>query len=269
MTYPFQLFLCSTDTPLIAAAVTAGVDGVIVEWEDIEADSNQGQPETSPAKRPTPKMVNQLSQVRNATDTWVICRLNPYSGQTQAEIETAVELGADEIWLPKVAALSEVEAVLAQVNYRCQVGIVVETLAALEILPLLSPLPITRIHVGINDLAEALGNPHSFCAIADGTVERIFQQISPSMPHGCMGLTLPDKGDPIPSRLIMGELVRLGCTFSLLRRSFLADVQGQDLSQALSKIRTGLAQMTSRPPSVIDSDRQALNQRIEKILAAL
>ena len=231
----FQLLLSSTDLSLIQNSVRAGVDGVIVEWENIKGDRSPNL---------TSEMVFNLEQVRSVTDAWVICRLNPYYERSKEELELAIATRADEIWLPKVQSVEEVTQILDWVKERIKVGIVVETVEAMKLSPKLAQLPLYRVHIGLNDLGESLHNPHPFCALSDGTVEKILKNFT--IFSGFGGLTLPEKGHPIPCRLLMGELVRLGCHFSLLRRSFIADIQGKTLSVEIPKIKHYLSQISER-----------------------
>ncbi|PSF35392.1 hypothetical protein C7H19_16550 [Aphanothece hegewaldii CCALA 016] len=252
----FQLLLCTGNTNVIKLATEAGVDGIIVEWEAIELENNADLLLTS-------EKIEALKQVRCSTDAWIICRLNPSHTETKQEIETALALGADEIWLPKVRTIVEVEKVLEIVNQRCHLGIVIETLSAIQLVDSLSKLSLNRVHIGLNDLAESLKNPHSFLALCDGTVEKILQPFS--IPYGFGGLTLPDLGFPISCRLLMGELIRLGCSFSLLRRSFLADTEPQNLKQAIFAIREGIQQSINRNTLEINQDQQELYQKIQNL----
>ena len=227
MTNHFQLFLCTDETNLIQESIASGVDGVIVEWEEINNTTKS-----------TLDKIRSLQKVRNCTQAWVICRLQPFHSQTREEVDRAISNGADEIWLPKVSSIQEVEKTLELVKDSCSLGIVMETLAAIAIKNQLAQLPIKRVHIGLNDLAESLENPHSFCSLVDGTIDRIVQDLY--FPYGFGGLTLPDKGDPISAYLMMVELVRNQCSFSLLRNSFLKDIKGKSLNLEIQKIRTTL-----------------------------
>ena len=266
MTTPFQLFLCNADPELVVTAANAGVDGVVVEWETslfgLSSKSNHlSEGGVDPAR------IEALRQVRDCTEQWVICRLNSYGAQSQAEVKTALDTGADEIWLPKVNSVREVESVLSQVNDRCEVGIVIETQAALKVANDLSALPLAHIHVGINDLAEALGNPHPLCTLADGTIEQILRQLGRVIPYGFLSVTVPERQQPLPGRLLIGELVRLGCRFGLLRSSFLDDTKGQDLSEAIARIRAALQLAATRTEAETDQDKQAIYSLISSLLA--
>lgn len=256
----FQLLLCSCDPHIVKSCSEAGVDGVIVEWERIEQQID----DSINFLNIKAEMSENLKKVRNSTRDLVICRLNPYHLYTEIEIETAISLGADEIWLPKVSTLKEVETIIAIVNSRSQIGIVIETIEALNLIKELTQLPLTRIHIGLNDLRDALKNPHSFCSLVDGTIENIVKNLT--IPYGFGGLTLPDQGSPIPCTLLMGELIRLGCSFSLLRRSFISDTRGKDLTQEIPRIREKLTELASRCSQEIVKDHQIFSQLVHNLI---
>ena len=97
-----------------------------------------------------------------------ICRINSYGTTTIDEVESAIQAGADEILIPMVRRLYDVEQVLMQVRERCKVGILLETIAATQIAPELARLPLARVYVGLNDLGIERRTPNIFTAIADG-----------------------------------------------------------------------------------------------------
>jgi hypothetical protein len=98
----------------------------------------------------------------------------------------------------------------------------VETIEAVQLAEELGRLPVTRVYVGLNDLAIARGSRHIFTAIADGTIDRLRPHFS--APFGFGGLTIVGAGFPVPCRVLMAEMARLQCTFTFLRRSFIADI---------------------------------------------
>jgi hypothetical protein len=60
------------------------------------------------------------------------------------------------------------------------------------------------------------------------------------------GLTLPGRGSPIPSRLLIAETARLRCDFGVLRRSFLADVPPARAIEASAEIRRACEALDGR-----------------------
>ncbi len=226
----FTLTLFSTKPSFISLAVAAGVGEIIVDWEWIGKVERQTGADTEIAGN----VPADLRRVRAATEARVICRINGYGPTTPGEIEEASDAGADEILLPMVRSLEEVQIVFQQVDQRCGVGILIETAEAVSKAKEFSILPLSRIYVGLNDLAIELRQPNIFSSLIDGTVERIRRPFR--IPFGFGGLTLPECGHPIPCRLPIGEMARMDCSFSFLRRSFHRDIAGRDILVEVPRI---------------------------------
>jgi hypothetical protein len=190
----------------------------------------------------------------------VICRINKYSTRTAEEVEQAVAGGADEILLPMVQSTEEVEHVLRQARGRCGVGILVETVAAIQVVQELARLPLCRVYVGLNDLAIERRAPNIFTAVLDRTVEGVRGHFR--VPFGFAGLTLRDCGYPIPCRLLIGEMARLQCGFGVLRRSFYRDIRGRNPAVEIPRLRDALREAYLRPPEAVRRDRYALERAI-------
>jgi hypothetical protein len=180
------------------------------------------------------------------------------------EIHDAISCGADEILLPMVDSLEEVERALSLARGQAKVGILIETNAAVELAAELSGLPLSRIYVGLNDLAIANRDPNIFIPLASGLLDRIRSNVT--TPFGFGGLTLPFLGHPVPCYLLMAEMLRLDCQFSFLRRSFLKDVPKERLADAVAEIREALALLSGRSEWEIYSDQKLL---IESLGAAI
>jgi len=252
----FSLTVFSTQPDFIRRAVAAGVDEIIVDWENRGKQDRQAFADTE-INHDT---LDDLRRVRACTDARVICRVNPFDGITPDEVEQAVGAGADEILLPMVRSLQEVAAVLSCVNGRCGVGILIETVDAVRRVEELARLPLSRVYVGLNDLAIERSTPNIFTALADGTVERIRR--SCRAPFGFGGLTLPERGHPIPCRLLIGEMARLNTDFSFLRRSFYRDVRGRDVTVEVPRILEAIRQSRLRSPQAVAQDRSELELAI-------
>ncbi|MFN0166908.1 MAG: aldolase/citrate lyase family protein [Bryobacteraceae bacterium] len=254
----FSLFLFSTDAAFIRSAAAAGVDGIVVDWEWRGKHTRQNGADTE-INRDT---ADDLRRVREATDGWVICRVNGYDPAiTPGEVEQAIEAGANEILLPMVRSQQEVRRVLDLCGLRAEVGILIETVSAAENAASFAELPLSRIYVGLNDLNIERRTPNLFTPLVDGTLDRVCG--AARLPRGFGGLTLPDRGSPIPCRLLIGEMMRLNCSFSFLRRSFKADVGEQDLRWAVPRIREAIVRSAARSPAEIVRERAELVAAVE------
>ncbi len=253
---PFELLLFATEPQFIRRAVAAGIDAVIVDCEYIGKEARQAGADTEINHH----TFADVECVRASTPARVLCRINRYGAVTRSEVEQAIAAGANEILLPMVQTPTEVEQVLDQVRGRCGVGILVETVPALGVLAELGRLPLSRVYLGLNDLGIARKTPNIFTAVADGTLEYVRQHIH--VPFGFGGVTLPERGYPIPCNLLIGELARLNCSFTFLRRSFWADMRGRDLMIEVPRIREALHAAAQRPAATVARDRSALYEAI-------
>jgi len=259
----FELLLFAVEPGLVHEAVAAGIGGIVVDWErrgkwerqlGVDTEINQ-------------QTVGDLVRVREAAPCPVICRVNPCNGASAAELESAICGGADEILVPMVRTPDEVERILNLVDGRCGVGILVETAQAVAASSALAQLPISRVYVGLNDLAIDRGSLSIFDALLDGTVEGLRPDFD--VPFGFGGLTLPDRGAPIPCRQLIAEMVRLECSFSFLRRSFRRDVPQHEIGVALTRIRGAIEAAGTRSPDAVASDLATLLHVVERIRAPL
>jgi 2-keto-3-deoxy-L-rhamnonate aldolase RhmA len=249
---PFDLFLFSTEPAAIEAAAASGISGVIVDWERVGKRHRQAGADTQIGED-TP---DDLRRVRAHTSKRILCRIDNTPALVPEQVEEAIAVGADEILLPMVRSAGEVEDVIAQANGRCGVGILIETEAALGELPELATLPLTRVYVGLNDLAIERGSTNIFEALVDGTVDEIREHFT--VDFGLAGLTVLDGGIPIPCRLLIAELGRLGCSFSFLRRSYHADIRGRDPQHEIPRLLGALEAAGQRTQAEVAIDRESL-----------
>jgi hypothetical protein len=239
---PIGTFLFTTDPAFAHRAVRAGVEGVIVDWERRGKRERQAGADTE-VRADTPA---DLGRIRAATSGRVLCRVNGWGPWSADEVDLAIVLGADEVLLPMVRQPGEVDAALAAVGGRCGLGILVETGEAVRRVDELVRRPLSRVYVGLNDLMIDRGGRTLFAALIDGTVDRVRSAIPAGIPFGVAGLTLPERGFPIPSRLLAAELARLDAGFTFLRRSFTADVDGRDLAVELPRVIGAVADARRR-----------------------
>ena len=179
--------------------------------------------------------LDDLKTARELTKSSIICRINPQSTLDKAEVQSVVDGGADEILLPMVSTLAEVENVLHFVDGRVKVGVMLETKASIAIIEELDKLPLSRFYVGLNDLAIENKHQNIFTPLVDGTIEHIRPKIHKKF--AVAGLTHPDMGHPIPCEVLIRIMKRLRCNYGILRRSFYRDldkVTSDDILQSLT-----------------------------------
>ncbi len=257
MTRPFALTLFSVDPSFIRPAVEAGVQEIIVDCEFRDKHRRQADADTE-INHDT---IEDLRRVRACTQARVLCRINSFGADTPREIADAVEAGADEILLPMARTPAEIERAITLVGGRCGLGIILETVGAVACASELARLPLSRVYVGLNDLAIERGTRNIFTAVRDGTVEEVRRHFH--VPFGFAGMTLPEMGSPIPCRLLIAELTRLQCDFSFLRRSFRRDIQGRDMAVEIPRILEAFRLTRLRSAPEMARDRQHLVEAID------
>lgn len=239
MSTHIELLLFSKDLSLVEVADRAGMDGFIIDWEDRERFQRQqlaGEPVDT---------TDDLQRITSITQRPVWCRINQPGEWTEAEVEQAIEHGADLILLPMVRSPDEVKHFLSLVAGRTQTGVLVETVEACACAPQLAALPLDRVYVGLFDLLRSRGGGDLFEPLTDGTVERL-RHVFHTSAFGVAGLTTVDRGAPIPCLELMAHLQRLGCDFTFLRNAFKRDIVGRDMAEELRRIRASWKQLSMR-----------------------
>jgi hypothetical protein len=252
----FSLALFSTDTSVVGAATAAGVEMIVVDWEFRGKSARQAGADTEINS----DTAEDLRRVRAATAATVVCRVNQSGDWTAEEVDLAIDCGADEILLPMVRTAAEVEHLLRIVDGRCKAGILIETLDAAACAADIATLPLSRVYFGLHDFAIDCRSSNIFLPMIDGTIERTRAHFD--VPFGFGGLTLPDRGAPIPSTLLLGEMIRLGCSFSFLRRSFHRDLVSTTMADGIARIRSAVRDARARSAAAIERDRRALEMHV-------
>lgn len=229
--------------------VTAGAAGIVVDWER-RGKARRQQGENTQINQDTPE---DLTRMRAATDGLLVCRINGYGPWTPGEVDDAVARGADEILLPMVRTVEEVDRTLDLVAGRCGLGILVETQDAVDRSADLARRPLSRIYVGLNDLRIDRRSTELFRPLVDGTVDAVRATVE--QPFGVGGLTLPGGGFPVSADLLAAELVRMSTDFTFLRRSFTADMAGRDPFTEVPRLLGSLAALRCSDPVEVAEHR--------------
>jgi len=254
----FELWLFTTDIEIACQCIDAGVTGIVIDWEYIGKDQRQN----GAGLECNYDSLDDLIRMRNAVRAKIICRINTCGAHTADEVEMAVSGGADVIMLPMVRDPREVETFLSCVNGRTECGILVETNEAVSNASALSLLPVDYVYVGLNDLALSRRSANIFTAVSDGTVQQMRSTFS-RQKFGFGGVTVLDRGFPIPFDLLLREMVALDCNFGFLRRSFRRDIAGRDIRYEIDRIYRAIAEYKERTDTEIRKDRQELYRTIE------
>jgi hypothetical protein len=258
----FDLILFAGDAAADEHALAAGFTRFVVDWEWRGKGERQSGADTE-INHHSADTLRRLTGI-GAPQLW--CRLNRFGEWTPEEVETALAAGATHLLLPMVERAAEAGRLLALVDGRAAAGILVETMAACAHARELACLPLALVYVGLNDLAISRGRTFIFEAVADGTVEwlrRVFRRFR----FGFGGMTVVDGGWPVPARLLLGEMARLDCDFTFLRRSFKRDVAPRDWRAERESLAAEWAALRTRSRSEIARDHAHLLEAIRRASA--
>ena len=250
-----DLVVFTTDPDRARAVMQGGAAAIFVDWENRDKELRQRGADTEINYH----TVDDLRRIRAAITGDIICRVNALHAESASEIDLAIEYGATEVMLPMVRTCEEVESLLRMVNGRVRTGILVETVDACRIARQLGEFPLHRVYVGLNDLAIDTGASNIFRAVERGAIDAMRDSFRDQQ-FGFGGLTLPNAGYPIPCRLLLGEIMRLNCQFTFLRRSFWRDLGDNEPASALAAIHAAVAKTARRSPDAIAEDRAAFGQ---------
>lgn len=209
-----------TNRPAIAKiAVNAGVDRIFIDMEVLGKAERQGGMDTVQSHH----VPQDIAKVRKAvgSSAEIMVRINPLNKNSQAEIDTSIENGADVIMLPMWRTADELRQFIHIVDGRAKTMPLLETdMAAENLTDAVKVSGIGQMHIGLNDLHLCYRQKFMFQLLADGTVDRLCARLrDANIPYGFGGVGRPGSG-MLPAEYIIGEHVRLGSQYVILSRSF-------------------------------------------------
>jgi hypothetical protein len=253
-----MLFEVSLDGAL--SVLPYGISNFMLDWEFIGKHERQDGYDTEIA----PVDVHLLSAIARIPETQTWCRINRYGSYTVNEIELAIDAGVNGIYLPMVTSPMEVEYFLRHVNGRSEVGILVETQAALDCIKDLSNFALDRVYFGLNDFAISRGGGSIFRALLDGSVECAREAFGETK-FGFGGITAVDAGLPVPCVYLIEEMERLDCQFSFLRRTYRADVTRVGASELINGVQSYWQKCLARNDGEVKHDRYMLERLLNVV----
>ena len=201
-----------------------GVDRIFIDLEYIGKEDRQQGLDSVKSYHTVSDIINIKKVIKNAE---LVVRVNPIHEKnldfmgSDYEINSAIDAGADLIMLPMYRSIDEVEKVLRIVYGRAKTQLLAETPEACGIMKETVKIPeVDEIHIGLNDLHLAYHKKFMFELLADGTVDKICDDIKKSdKPFGFGGIARIGYGI-LPAEYIIKEHYRIGSTRAILSRSF-------------------------------------------------
>ncbi|MCO4747243.1 MAG: aldolase, partial [Proteobacteria bacterium] len=209
-----ELVLFSSELDDVRAMTQAGVDAFMVDCEWRGKENRQSGADTEIA----PTDIERVGAFSKVPGARVYCRVNGFGPWTADEVNTAIALGADRVFLPMARDADDIARYCDLVAGRAEAAILVETQQAVDAIDTIAAQPIDAVYVGLNDLAITRGTPWIWGAVTDGTVERVRDALAPEVAFGFGGAAVLGGGHPLPVELLLAEMARLRSDFTFLRR---------------------------------------------------
>ena len=214
----------------------------------------------------SPHRLDELGAVAGALERAApFARTNPVHAGTEHEVRGLLRQGATVLMLPMFRAPEEVARFVGCVDGGATVVLLLETIEALErVDEIVAVDGVNEVHVGLNDLALALGLPNRFAVLCSPAMERISAasrrraavRLRRDRPRGRSGL-------PIPSDLIYAQYARLGGRAALVSRVFGAEAT--DLCDEVVRARDRLAWWRGRAAPELERVTAMLRERVQDV----
>ncbi len=228
----FTLTLWTDDPGLATRADAAGVDRIGVDLERRGKRERQSGRGTWISDHTVESLVAVGEVLTRAS---LFARVDPWHAGTPDQVELLLALGTQVLMLPMFERADEVAKLIDLVAERAQVVPLLETRAAVAGVGELTRVDgVQEVHIGLNDLALALGVRNRFEVLTSELLERVCETIRRArlrLGIGAIG-RLDDPGLPIPADLVYSRYVRLGAGAALIARSF---APGQASSAELAR----------------------------------
>jgi hypothetical protein len=255
----FCLTLLTRDPQLAAAADQAGVNRIGIDLEYLgKAERQQGL--NTRLDRHDWNDLSAVQSVVHRADLFV--RINPIHSGTEAEIETALELGARVLMLPAFRTAGEVGIFVRAIRGRALAIALVEMApAVVRIREILEVPGVDEVMLGLNDLRLQMGVANHFEVLASPVAGMLAAEVrAKGLPLSIGGVgRVGDHTMPVPADLVHAQYPRLGATGAWIARSFTnaASPQG-DLTAAVLALRHRLTQWAAASPQDLETARTSL-----------
>lgn len=256
-----KFLLFTTDLILARKAENAGVDSIIVDLENKGKEERQKgfDLETNNDK------FEDILKLSLSLKIAITVRVNAIENNNIHEIERALDMGAKIIMLPMARTINDVEKFLRIVNRRAQTIIQIETPELAQESKDLRKLEWDFAYIGLNDLMVAKGGHSIWEAIIDGTAESICMNLEGKQ-YGFGGVTILGGGYPIVNTLILHEVIRLGGSISIMRRTLKNELLDRNFKDEIRLLRNFIRNSKNRGKLAIEHDRNHLFHLIRKLL---
>ncbi len=268
-------FLMIVNDPEIARfAHASGVARLFVDLEYMGKDIRQKGLDTWKSRQTG----EDITRIREAVpEGHLLVRINPLHEGTAAELNEVLARGADSIMLPMFRGRDDLARFMDLLAGRAEAVPLVETASALAAVPeICETLPLTRLHIGLNDLHLDMKLDFMFQPLADGTLEEATAALNThAIRFGIGGIARAGEGIVSPEYLL-GEHARLGSDAAILSRTLhrgASDLQSlqaeMDFPAELAKLQTIYAKFRMADAATLERNHMETAERIRDVVTLI
>ena len=227
------LFYITNNPEVALIAEKCGVDRIWIDLEVLGKEKRQHNMDTVKSHH----TIDDISRIKPLlSQSELMVRINPWNVDSNNEINSVIDMGADIIMLPYWKTVDEVKGFLKTVRGRCKTSLLLETKEAVDCIDkILSIGGFDEIHIGLNDLHISYGLTFMFELLTNGLVDYLCEKFrNAGIPYGFGGIARLG-GGLIPAERIIMEHYRLGSTRAILSRSF-CDTSKVDSIEMIAKL---------------------------------
>lgn len=216
MTLKFMYITNDVNVALIAEKY--GVDRIWIDLETLGKEERQKNMDSVKSNH----SIEDIKRIAPLlTKSEMLVRINPININSENEINTVIDAGADIIMLPMWKSVDDVNTFLSIVDGRVKTTLLLETKEAVECLDkILELCHMDEIHIGLNDLHLSYNLSFMFELLSNGTVEKLCKKIAAKgIPYGFGGIAKLGEGI-LPAERIIMEHFKYSSTRAILSRSF-------------------------------------------------
>ena len=237
-----KLMYITNDPEVALVAERSGVDRIWIDLETLGKEERQKN-YNSVKSHHTVEDIRTIAPMLSSSE--MLVRVDPWNENSQEQIDSVIEAGAQIVMLPYWKTPEEVAHFINAVGGRCRTMLLLETKEAVECLDEVLQIPgIDEIHIGLNDLHLSYSLTFMFELYSNGVVEQIANKVrAAGIPFGIGGIGKFGTGLlPTPEDLII-EHYRLGSTGVILSRSFCNYQKIGDLEKIEEELSKGIEQI--------------------------
>ncbi len=265
-----KLMLITNDVQFAKEAEAAGVDRIFVDLEINGKQARQGHLDTFITTH-SMSDVDKIKQV--LTKAQLLVRLNPLFEGTKAEIDQAIEAGADLLMLPMFHTADELAEFSNLVDGRVGIIPLIETASAMRDLKRVMEVDgLAELFVGLNDLHLDLGLDFMFELLSNGTIEAYARSANDTgLAFRFGGVARMEEG-LVTGRVVLGEHVRLGSNSVILSRTFCrtehetGKLDYATFQQSIKLLRQVECELENRDEADVAEDQKCLASAISQVV---